>query len=73
VPAGTEELDASVDTSGSGSGNGTDAESAAAYADSGFDTDGSIESQRAGFSERERLEDAELIREYNLRIREEDS
>jgi hypothetical protein len=71
VPEGTEELDASIDTSGSGSENGSDADSSAAYADSGFDTDETVESQRAGFSERERLEDAELIREYNLRIRQE--
>jgi hypothetical protein len=71
VPAGEENLDATVDTSGSGSGQGADAESAAAYEDSGLGGADSIESQRAGFTERERLEDAELIREYNLRIREE--
>lgn len=71
VPTGEESLDATVDTSGSGSGQGADAESAAAYEDSGFSGADSVESQRAGFTERERLEDAELIREYNLRIREE--
>lgn len=71
VPEGSEELDATIDTSGSGSGEGTDAESAAAYEDSGFGGPESVESQRAGFTEREQLEDAELIREYNLRIREE--
>jgi hypothetical protein len=71
VPEGEEELDASIDTEGSGSGD-ADTESAAAYDDSGFDDSGTVESQRAGFSERERLEDAELIREYNLRIREDD-
>jgi hypothetical protein len=71
VPAGEEELDATIDTEGSGDGDGADAESAAAYDDSGFDDSGTVESQRAGFSEHERLEDAELIREYNLRIREE--
>ncbi|WP_338737987.1 DUF7502 family protein [Haloplanus salilacus] len=70
VPEGEENLDASVDTEGAGSGD-VDTESAAAYDDSGFDDSGTVESQRAGFSERERLEDAELIREYNLRIREE--
>jgi len=69
VPEGSENLDATVDTSGSGSGQGADAESASAYEDSGFGGSDSIESQRAGFTERERLEDAELIREYNLRIR----
>jgi hypothetical protein len=71
VPTGEENLDATVDTSGSGSGQGSAAESAAAYEDSGFGGPDSVESQRAGFTERERLEDAELIREYNLRIREE--
>jgi hypothetical protein len=73
VPAGSEELEAGIDTTGSGSGDGTDTSSAAAYDDSGFDSSSAVESQRAGFSERERLEDAELIREYNLRIRQEDT
>jgi hypothetical protein len=71
VPTGEENLDASVDTSGSGSGGGTDAESAASYEDSGFAGPDSVQSQRAGFTEGEQLEDAELIREYNLRIRQE--
>lgn len=68
VPTGEENLDATVDTSGSGNGQGADA-STTAYEDSGFSGSEDVESQRAGFSERERLEDAELIREYNLRIR----
>ncbi|MEF8855985.1 MAG: hypothetical protein V5A16_01040 [Haloplanus sp.] len=71
VPTGEENLDATVDTSGSGGGEGAEAESAAAYEDSGFSGPDSVESQRAGFTEREQLEDAELIREYNLRIRQE--
>jgi len=71
VPEGQENLDATIDTSGSGSGDGTDAESTAGYEDSGFGGPDAVESQRAGFTEREQLEDAELIREYNLRIREE--
>ncbi|MFB6255175.1 MAG: hypothetical protein ABEH58_00335, partial [Haloplanus sp.] len=70
VPEGSEELNTTIDTSGSGSGDGTDTRSAASYEDSGF-AGQTVESQRAGFTERERLEDAELIREYNLRIREE--
>jgi hypothetical protein len=75
VPEGEENLDASIDTEGSGSGDtdaDADVESAAAYDESGFDDSGTVESQRAGFSQRERLEDADLIREYNLRIREDD-
>lgn len=71
VPEGQDDLDAAVDTSGSGGSNGTDAGSTTAYENSGFDDSATVESQRAGFSGRERLEDAELIREYNLRIREE--
>jgi hypothetical protein len=70
VPEGSEELEATVDTSGSGGGNGSEVDSAAAYENSGLDSSSPVESQRAGFDERERLEDAELIREYNLRIRE---
>ena len=70
VPTGDENLDALVDTSGSGSGDETGPDSAAAYDDSGFAGSGSIESQQAGFTEGERIEDAALIREYNLRIRE---
>jgi len=73
VPEGSENLDATVDTSGSGSGQGSDAASAAAYEDSGFSSGDAVESQRAGFTERERLEDAELIREYNLRIRQQET
>lgn len=70
VPAGEEELDATVDTSGSGSGDDGTGDSAAAYDTGGFGDPSRIDTQRAGFSEREQLEDAELIREYNLRIRE---
>lgn len=71
VPEGQEELDATIDTAGSGSGEGSGGQSAAAYENSGFDPSTTVESQRAGFTEREQLEDAELIREYNLRIRQE--
>lgn len=70
VAPGGEDLDAVIDTSGSGSGDGSDADSAAAYDDSGFAGADAVESQQAGFAEGERLEDAELIREYNLAIRE---
>ena len=70
VPSGVENLDAEIDTSGSGSGPGSDA-SAAAYENSGYT--GSVESQRAAFAEEERIEDAALIREYTIRISEEDA
>ncbi|MFB6196208.1 MAG: hypothetical protein ABEI80_08540 [Haloplanus sp.] len=69
VPTGEEELEATIDTSGTGSGDGAGTDSAAAYDDSGFSDSTAIESQRAGFRRSENLENAELIREYNLRIR----
>ena len=70
VPEGEQNMDAVVDSSGSGSGDPGDVDSAASYDSGGFGDSGTFESQRAGFAEGERLEDAELIREYNLRIRE---
>lgn len=69
VPTGQESMDAVVGTSGSGSGDDA-ADAAGAFDDSGFGDPGAVESQQAGFAEVERLEDAALIREYNLRIRE---
>jgi hypothetical protein len=72
VPAGDDELDATVDTGGAGSGEGDAADSVASYDRSGFDDAESVQSQRAGFDGSDRIEDADLIREYNLRIREED-
>ncbi|MFB6280893.1 MAG: hypothetical protein ABEH40_02610 [Haloferacaceae archaeon] len=68
VSAGDETLNASVPARGSGNGSG----STGSYPTGGFAGSTSVESQQAGFAEAERLEDAELIREYNLRIREED-
>ncbi|MFB6122159.1 MAG: hypothetical protein ABEJ78_01700 [Haloferacaceae archaeon] len=70
VSAGDDELEAGIETGGAGTGNGSDVPRA--YDTSGFASGGTVESQQAGFSETERLEDAELIREYNLKIREEE-
>jgi len=69
VEAGEEELEATIGTSGSGSGNASDVPRA--YETGGFAGSADVESQQAGFSGEEQLEDAALIREYNLRIREE--
>jgi len=71
VDAGDEAVNASVASEG---GGGNESRSAPAAYDSGFGgtADAETESQQAGFAEQERLEDAELIREYNLRIRQED-
>jgi hypothetical protein len=70
VEAGDEAVNATV---GSEGGGGNESRSAPEAYDSGFGGPGTTEteSQQAGFAEQERLEDAELIREYNLRIRQE--
>jgi hypothetical protein len=70
VDAGDEAVNATV---GSEGGGGNESRSAPEAYDSGFGGPGTTEteSQQAGFAEQERLEDAELIREYNLRIRQE--
>jgi hypothetical protein len=71
VEAGDEAVNATVGSQGSG---GNESQAAAPGAYSGFGQAGDVETegQQAGFAEQERLEDAELIREYNLRIRQED-
>ncbi len=68
VSAGQEELNATIGTSGQGGGNASDVPRS--YETGGFAVAGDVESQQAGFSGTEQLEDAALIREYNLRIRE---
>ncbi|MFB6167506.1 MAG: hypothetical protein ABEJ43_01520 [Haloferacaceae archaeon] len=70
VETGDEAVNATV---GSQGGGGNESRSAAAAYESGFGAPGTAEAetQQAGFAEQERLEDAELIREYNLRIRQE--
>jgi hypothetical protein len=70
VSAGEETLNTTLATEGGGDdGSGS---TAAAYESGGFSGASDVEGQEAGFAEREQLEDAELIREYNLRIRAED-
>lgn len=70
VTAGEETLDTTIATQGGGDDGDTG--TATAYDSSGFSGGTEVEAQEAGFAEREQLEDAELIREYNLRIRSED-
>ncbi|MFC5365771.1 DUF7502 family protein [Salinirubrum litoreum] len=70
VSAGDTEQNVSVGSSGAGSNEG--GESPASYDDGGFAGDRAVESQQAGFAPDEEIEDADLIREYNLAIREED-
>ncbi|WP_372911955.1 hypothetical protein [Salinigranum sp.] len=70
VTAGEETLNTTLATQGGGD-DGSDS-APAAYDSSGFAGSGDVEGQEAGFAESEQLEDAELIREYNLRIRDTD-
>ncbi|MFB6304448.1 MAG: hypothetical protein ABEH47_04730 [Haloferacaceae archaeon] len=69
VPQGGDELNATLPTQGGGQGSDNASDS---YATGGYESGADVESQQAGFAERERIENAELIREYNLRIREDD-
>ena len=69
VSAGDEELEAELPGRGGGDGNGA-ADASAAYDSGGFSGEASVEGQgAAAFGDDERVEDAELIREYNLKIR----
>ena len=68
VSEGSEDVNATLPSRGGGNGSMT----AESYSSSGFADSRDVEGQQAGFAEQERLEDAELIREYNLRIREDD-
>lgn len=67
VEAGDVDLDAPVSTGGSSTGEGDAA--GRSYDTSGLSSS-AVESQQAGYAPQEELEDADLIREYNLRIRE---
>lgn len=70
VSAGEETLNTTLSTEGGGD-DGSEGDPAA-YDTTGFAGSGEVEGQEAGFAESEQLEDAELIREYNLKIRETD-
>lgn len=67
VSAGRDEINATLPTQGGGTGGTSGPPSA--YDSGGFSGSGDVESQQAGFAESEQLEDADLIREYNLKIR----
>lgn len=70
VPTGENSMETLIGTSGSGGTSGSETDTTAGYDTGGFLDGASYESQQAGFAATERLEDAALIREYNLRIRE---
>ncbi len=69
VSAGDEELEASLASVRSDDSDESSS-APASYDTGGFSGGGTVESQQAGFAGEERLEDADLIREYNLKIRE---
>ncbi|SEO67578.1 hypothetical protein SAMN04487948_104118 [Halogranum amylolyticum] len=68
VSAGDNEIDARI--SGAGEGDAPPGGASSSY-DAGGVPSGDVESQQAGFSAAERLEDSELIRDYNLELRNE--
>ena len=68
VEAGDEELNASIDSTGGGQDVGDEQQFPSDGAP-GTGASGSVDSQQAGFAAPEQVEDAELVREYNRRIR----
>jgi hypothetical protein len=70
VEAGEEVENITVPGTGEGSDDGPTAPGVGAGGGGGS---GEFDSQQAGFAGEERIEDAELVREYNLRIREFDA
>ena len=71
VEAGEEELNASVESSGGGQDVGDEQQFPSDGAPGAGAPSNGVEGQQAGFAAPERVEDAELVREYNVRIREE--
>lgn len=68
VSAGDESLEARLDTSGEGATGGN--ASVPTGGAGGSDATGRYDAQHAGYASSEAVENADLIREYNLRIRE---
>ena len=70
VDSGTEDILANVSTSGGGESG----EDTTQYENSGLSADDtSVSAQEAGFDDSETVEDADLVREYNVRLNEDDS
>jgi hypothetical protein len=69
VSAGDEELEAGVGSTGSGDGDSPNSDTGA-YQTSGLGgASGAVDAQQAQYAAGEEIEDAALIREYNVRIR----
>lgn len=66
---GDEELRANISASG---GGGEEEPSDRNYEASGLPSDTTVETSRAGFSSRDDVENADIIRDYNLKIRDND-
>jgi len=73
VEAGEEELNASIESSGGGQDVGEQQEFPSAGGPGASAGGNGVDSQQAGFAAPEQVEDAELVREYNRRIRSGDS
>lgn len=69
VEAGDEELNASIDSTGGGQDVGEDRQFPSDGGPGTGASGGGVDSQQAGFAAPEQVEDAELVREYNRRIR----
>jgi len=69
VEAGDEELNASIDSTGGGQDVGGDQQFPSDGGPGTGASGGGVDSQQAGFAAPEQIEDAELVREYNRRIR----
>jgi hypothetical protein len=73
VDVGDDELDAQIDSSGGSEDVDDTQQFPSDSVDRGSGGSNSADGQQAGYAEPEQLEDAELIREYNLRIRDEEN
>lgn len=71
VDGGDDELDAVV--GGSAGGDGGEATEDRSYDSGGFSSSGSYDAQQSGFAPAEDVENADIIREYNVRIREDET
>ena len=69
VREGQQTQNATISTSGSDGGDGGDRDSPTAYTNSGFSAE-DVQTQQAAFDSDEAVQNAALIREYNLAIRE---
>ena len=70
VEGGDDDLDAVIGGSSGGEGGGESQDRS--YEGGGFSASGSYDAQQSGFAPAEEVENADIIREYNVRIRQDD-